>query len=123
MVTLFASLLLLAAPPSADTTHVPESLRQAVVRYIAPFTTDMDATEWQVRWADLNDDAVQDALVTVVGPDWCGSGGCTLLVFEAVSGNDADELGAYRIAAEISQIHDGVTVAETTTEGWHDLVH
>jgi len=30
---------------------------------------------------DLNDDGKEEYLVGLIGGDWCGSGGCTLLVF------------------------------------------
>ena len=53
---------------------------------------------------------------------WCGSGGCTVLVFETVTGDDVDELGAFRPAAEISLMHGPVEVSKTTHEGWADLI-
>lgn len=105
-----------ATPPDA------EALDRAVQRYVFPYTTAPDDTSWKTRWTDLNDDALLDALVYVSGPDWCGSGGCTLLVFEAVTGPDADELGAYRPAAEISLVTGPVLVAGPGPDGWRDLV-
>lgn len=122
MLTLLASLLLFSTPVSADTADGPRAIHEAIVQYIAPFTTDMAATDWTIQWADLNDDAIDDALVTVAGPDWCGSNGCTLVVFETITGDDVQELGAYRPMAEISQIHQDVLVADTMTEGWRDLI-
>lgn len=105
-----------SAPPGLD------ALGQAVLRYIRPFTADLDDTAWKASWADLNGDDVSDALVYVSGPDWCGSGGCTLLVFEAVTGPDADVLGAFHPAAEISLVHGSVLVSTERADGWCDLV-
>ena len=98
------------------------ALERAVFRYILPFTTAPDDTSWKTRWTDLNGDDVLDALVYVSGPDWCGSGGCTLLVFESVTGPDADELGAFRPAAEVSLVNGPVLVAGGGPDGWRDLV-
>jgi hypothetical protein len=121
--------LLVALPASAQeppseigTQPNPEALDQAVLHYVRPFTADMEATDWKARWADLNGDDSLDALVYLSGPDWCGSGGCTLLVFEAIPGPDAYELGPYRPAAEISLVTGPVLVAEAGLDGWRDLV-
>lgn len=37
---------------------------------------------FQYAMADLNGDNVNDALVLLSGSDWCGTGGCTLLVLK-----------------------------------------
>jgi hypothetical protein len=121
-------LLALAVLPASaqrlptDTSPDTEALDRAVRRYVLPFTTSPDDTAWKVSWADLNGDDVPDALVYVSGPDWCGSGGCTLLVFEAITGLDAEELGAFRPAAEISLVTGPVLVASAGPDGWRDLV-
>jgi hypothetical protein len=107
---------LAAAPPD----H--EALDRAVRGYTLPFTTAPNDTVWKARWTDVNGDDLADALVYVAGPDWCGSGGCTLLVFEAVSGPDADELGPFRAAAEVSLVSGPVLVADAGPDGWRDLV-
>jgi hypothetical protein len=99
-----------------------EALDGAVLRYVLPFTADPDATDWKARRVHLNGDDALDALVYVSGPDWCGSGGCTLLVFEAVTGPDVEVLGAFRPAAEVSLISGPVLVSEGSPEGWRDLV-
>lgn len=109
------------APHDADPPPT-EALDRAVLRYTLPFTAAPDATTWKTRWTDLNGDGVLDALVYIAGPDWCGSGGCTLLVFEAVTGPDADELGAFRPAAEVSLVAGPVLVADAGPDGWRDLV-
>jgi hypothetical protein len=107
-----------ADPDPADA----EALDHAVRRYVLPFTADPDATDWKARRVHLNGDDLLDALVYVAGPDWCGSGGCTLLVFEAIGGLDAEELGAFRPAAEISLVHGPVLVSAGGPDGWRDLV-
>lgn len=110
-----------AGPPNIEALG-NEALDRAVRHYILPFTEAPDDTTWKTRWTDLNGDDLPDALVYVAGPDWCGSGGCTLLVFEAVTGPDADELGPYRPAAEVSLVTGPVLVADPGPDGWRDLV-
>lgn len=98
------------------------ALAEAVERYAGPLDPDWDGAGWRVGWADVNDDGLLDALVYLEGPAWCGSGGCTLLVMEAIDEDDAEVLGPFRPAAEISLMHGPVTVAPTASDGWHDLV-
>ena len=109
-------------PAVTPPTPEAQALDRAVVNYVGPFTTELTAVDWKTCWKDLNGDACEDALVYVAGPDWCGSGGCTLLIFEAVVGPDVEELGSYRPAAEISLVHGPVLVSETRTGEWSDLV-
>lgn len=118
--------LLLALVPS-DSTATPSDLMvaqlmQSVHSYTDPFDGPAEDVQLRTEWADLTGDGVQDALVYLDSPTWCGSGGCTVLVFEGVVGEDADELGPFRIAAEISMMHGPVTVATTSHDGWKDLI-
>lgn len=126
---MFAPLLALAlllAP--ADTTGVPKPssaalLLSAVQAYVEPLDAPNEDLQIRTEWADLTGDGADDALVYLDGPTWCGSGGCTVLVFEAVTGEaDIAELGAFRPAAEISLMNGPVVVAETSHNGWADLV-
>lgn len=119
--------LLVALAPADSTATPPDSavalLVQAVHAYVEPFGAPSDDLQLRMDWADLNGDGVDDALVYLDSPSWCGSGGCTVLVFEAITGEmDIAELGAFRPAAEISLMHGPVTVATTSHEGWADLI-
>ncbi len=120
------ALVLLFAPTDSSTTAEPSQaarLFSAVQSYIAPFDAPSEDVQVRTEWADLNGDGVQDALVYLKSDTWCGSGGCTVLVFEAIPDSlEAAELGAFRPAAEISLMHGPVVVADTETEGWKDLI-
>jgi hypothetical protein len=125
MPPLLALLLILFALPTtveSDTADTPDALRRAIWQYVGPFTLDPAQLDWRLNWAELNDDGRFDALVYLTGPDWCGSGGCTLLLFEALDELDAAELGVYRPAAEINLVHGPVFVSANRTNEWHDLV-
>lgn len=126
---MFAHFLALALfiAPTDSTAATPDSamalLLQAVHAYTAPFGAAAEDLQVQTEWADVSGDGVDDALVYLNSPSWCGSGGCTVLVFEAITDSvDVAELGAFRPAAEISMMHGPMVVAETAHGGWKDLI-
>ena len=90
--------------------------------YVAPHDPTASASLWRLAWADVNSDGLLDALAYSVDPEWCGSGGCTLLVIEAMPEFDQEEMGPYMIAAEIERVSEPVRVASQRTSGWCDLV-
>lgn len=66
------------------------------------------------RWLtqDLNGDFQDELLIFT---DWCGSGGCTLLVF-------ANDNKVWRFNSRITLVHLPFQMSTTTHHGWHDLV-
>ncbi len=68
----------------------------------------------QYRWLtyDLNDDAQQELLVQL---DWCGSGGCTLLVFE-------NHQESWRFNSRITLVRSPIMLGQQTSYGWRDLI-
>ena len=117
-----ALLVILIAP--ADTTRKDAAIRAkaAANAYLTPHQEPEDDVTLFVEWADLNVDGLDDALVLVEGVAWCGSGGCTLLVLEAMNEADTEEEGPYRVAAEISLVHPPVAVDAHQSHAWRDLV-
>ena len=126
MFAVLLSLALFLAPPDSsatDTSARQIQLMQAVEAYVTPVGAPSEDVRLRTEWADLNGDGVQDALVYIEAESWCGSGGCTVIVFEAITDSvEVAELGAFRPAAEISLMHGPVVVADTQTEGWADLL-
>lgn len=120
------SLALLVVPPDSTASTSPSQmvrLMEAVQSYIAPVDTPNEDVQIKTEWADLNGDGTLDALVSLESASWCGSGGCTLLIFEGISDPaEVAELGAFRPAAEISLMHGPVVVAPSASEGWSDLI-
>lgn len=116
-------LLLALAPLAADTTDERRVLLDAALRaYVQPFDRSWDPEAVRVAWVDLNGDRREDAVVYVEDADWCGSGGCTLLVFEAMSETEVAEMGVFRPAAEVSHVRGPVLVSRRRTNQWRDLV-
>jgi hypothetical protein len=67
------------------------------------------------QYVDLNDDGQDDALVVLTGPEWCGTGGCTLLVL-------AKQGDGFRVVSKSTLIQTPLLVSETRTKGWRDLI-
>lgn len=120
------ALALLLAPTDTTAAQEPPAaalLLNAVQAYVEPLDEADENVRIRIEWADLTGDGVDDALVYLDAPSWCGSGGCTVLVFEAITGEEAvAELGAFRPAAEISLMNGPVVVSDTRHEGWAELV-
>jgi len=63
---------------------------------------------------DLNGDGTQEAVVLLTGTDWCGSGGCTLLV--------AQHRGAtWQLISKITLVHPPVVALDRKRSGWQSL--
>ncbi|MEO1521184.1 MAG: hypothetical protein AAFU78_10450 [Cyanobacteria bacterium J06633_2] len=92
------------------------SLEWALSEYLSDSGYEIERTDFYVDTADLNRDGVQDALVLLSGSQWCGTGGCRLVIFEGIDGE------GYQVVSSMTLIHAPVSVSETTTNGWHDLI-
>jgi hypothetical protein len=64
---------------------------------------------------DLNDDGSDEVFVYLMGPFFCGTGGCNLLVFTG-----ADD--GYALVNNFPISREPVMVSPERTEGWHDLI-
>ena len=74
-----------------------------------------DDSTYQLAYADLNRDGIDDALVLLEGSNWCGSGGCTLLVFEGI------ENGNFKLNSKSTVASATIYVIEQDSTGWSDL--
>lgn len=61
---------------------------------------------------DLNDDGVKEIFVGFSGPYFCGSGGCTFLIMDS----------AGKVITQFSVSEYPVIIANSKTNGWHDLI-
>lgn len=96
----------------------PEAaLKKAVLAYLAKTGTDPQYIDpHQTALIDLNGDGRQDALVLLQNPMYfCGTGGCTLLVFKGTK-------SGFQFVSRSSLIREPILVSETKTHGWRDLV-
>ncbi|GAB2641169.1 COG3650 family protein [Vibrio panuliri] len=74
----------------------------------------IDAAGSRYRWLtyDLNGDGQQELLVQL---DWCGSGGCTLLIFE-------NQQQKWRFNSRITLVNTPLNLGQKSNQGWQDLV-
>lgn len=109
-----------AAPATAVTDDKAE-IEKALLATHADYAADMAATPDQTpsRYAayrvDLDDDGRDEVLVYLMGPWFCGTGGCNLEVF-------AQGEAGYRQVAQFSITQTPVFVGPGRSKGWLDIV-
>ena len=81
----------------------------------ANFDPQLGEIRYLVGWSDLNDDGQDEAVVHVVGPMVCGTGGCDTLILEAQD-------DAYRVISAQPTTQPPIQLGEASHEGWRDLV-
>ncbi|MFU9045454.1 hypothetical protein ACNAUY_03500 [Acinetobacter tibetensis] len=70
---------------------------------------------YQYAFYDLNQDGIQDAVVMLKGANWCGSGGCTVLVFQGMSREK------FQPHSKMTVTDVPIVVLNSKTQGWSDL--
>ena len=91
--------------------EAPPGLAQAVRAYnrLGPMPS------FEYALADLNGDGALDAVVLLTGSDWCGSGGCTLLILRG-------KAGGFELVSTSTIINEPIRVAREREHGWHALL-
>jgi hypothetical protein len=105
-------------PAKAEEQHGKKSdINQALLAYLAKKGDDPQyANSHQTAQIDLNGDAHQDALVLLQNPMYfCGTGGCTMLVFKGTQ-------SGFEFVSRSTLIRGPVLVSDTKTHGWRDLI-
>ena len=90
--------------------------KEALGAYLKGQGYKIDKSGYEMELVDLSGDGKKDALVLLTGPEWCGTGGCTLLVFEGEPGGKA------RFVSDTTLVTGPITISQETTNGWHELV-
>lgn len=79
----------------------PRSLDDKTVRYFdVPF--------------DLNRDGKNEFIVYISGRDWCGSGGCPMMILERIG-------ESFKVLTNISITRPPIRVLDTSSNGWRDI--
>ncbi len=106
----------LSLPATAASAEPPRALSDAVEKYVYQNITDV-ASEESFRFAlvDLNGDGRADAITLMAGPDWCGSGGCTMLIFRGV------ETG-FEFVSKVTITNPPIRVSKNAVRGWRTLI-
>lgn len=96
--------------PSSDEYNpaVDKALRQ----YFKLHKTDPSGTRYRWLTYDLNGDGKEELLAQL---DWCGSGGCTLLIFE-------NHQQGWRFNSRITLVQTPINLGSKHNNDWQDLV-
>lgn len=92
----------------------PTPLHMAVIRYMQSGLS-RDTSDFSSATADLNGDGIDDGIVIARGLTWCGSGGCTLLVFQGTT-------SGFRFVSRSTMLETPVRVSTTAVRGWKTLI-
>ena len=71
-------------------------------------------TRYIAVFRDLNGDGVPEAIVYLVGNEWCGSGGCNLFILRK-NGH------SWKTVTSISITNPPVRMLDHTSNGWHNI--
>ncbi|MEF1172485.1 hypothetical protein [Vibrio sinaloensis] len=96
--------------PSSD--QYNPAIDKALREYFKQHKTDPTGTRYRWLTYDLNGDGNQELLAQL---DWCGSGGCTLLVFES-------HQQKWRFNSRITLVQTPINLGKKTHHQWQDLV-
>lgn len=89
-------------------------LRSAVESYLRSLSLKESRPAWfAFSFVGLTGHGRQ-AVVYLTGTDWCGTGGCTLLVL-------APWGSSYKVLSRIPAVRPPIRVLESKSNGWHDL--
>lgn len=111
-----ASLLACLLFSSGASAQASSPLVSAVRDFAARAGGDARTQEFRHALVDLNRDGQDDALVLLLGPDWCGTGGCTLLVLRG-------EAGGFRLVSDSKVSEEPIRVSQRDRkQGWASLI-
>lgn len=96
-------------------TAAAEPAPPALIAAVRTFTGVQGDQPFRYSVIDLDGNHGSDALVLMSGPDWCGSGGCTLLVFREVRGN-------FRLVSRSTVAEPPIRVLSEVSHGWKTLI-
>ncbi len=79
------------------------------------FSDDEVEARYFLNWFDLNGDGTPEAIVHVVGPHLCGTGGCNTHIF-------ARHGGGYRLVSTIEVSRPPIIASPRRAHGWRNLI-
>ena len=79
------------------------------------YSKDDGEVRYFLKWFDLNGDGTPEAIVHVVGPNVCGTGGCDTHIF-------ARHGGGYKLIATVELSRPLIIASPRRTHGWRNLI-
>ena len=117
---------MLAGPPpiqrpanvqSAERNREERRVRDFLLAYLEGDPSNIEQqrpTTYILAFADLNGDGRDEPLVYLEGRNWCGSGGCNLLIL-------ADTGRSYTVVGDSTIVQLPIRILTTTSNGWRDI--
>jgi hypothetical protein len=112
MIILIASVCVQATPQ--DTRSDSDLSSDASLRHRLQALDTDQSSRYVAAFKDLNGDGGVEAIVYMIGPKWCGSGGCTTKIFKKVG-------GSWKLISSITLTRLPIRVLEKKTHGWHAI--
>ncbi|MBL4805407.1 MAG: hypothetical protein JKY71_11130 [Alphaproteobacteria bacterium] len=105
-------------PMHSEPTDPEDEILVAAVRHFLENTEAPVASRYEFERVDLNNDGRREGLVLFETPYgyWCGTHGCTMLVFEAH--NDG-----FSLVNDIQPVREPLFVSYEESNGWKSIVH
>lgn len=109
-----AAIALLATAAANGQTNAPAELLSAVQLHAEKAGVPLVA-RWRHALTDLNGDRIDDAVVLITDPAWCGTGGCTLLVFKG-------SRRGFTLQSKSSVSDVPIRLSPLVVAGWRSLI-
>lgn len=90
-------------------------LELAILKHNSYYESANYAAFYSYTKIDLNGDKKPETIVHLTGVPFCGSGGCTTLIFTEVANK-------YKLVSEIGLNHPPIIVSNNKTNGWNDII-
>ena len=102
------ALLAILASAAATASEAPASVKAYIHDHLG------DTKGYRYAQTDLNNDGKPEAVIYVTDPQYCGSGGCNLVVL-------TPQGSGWRQALNATVAQPPILVLAGTTHGWHDI--
>ncbi len=87
----------------------------AAIRVYTKSQGDEKIPAYKIARVDLNRDGIDDAIVLLSGSYWCGSGGCTMVVFKGVK-------KGFKLLSTTSVTSGPIRVLKQASSSWASLI-
>lgn len=100
--------------PTLRAQDPPPGLIAAVQAYVEK-KGDHERPQFRYALTDLDGDGRADAIVLLLGGNWCGSGGCNMLVFRAA-------VDGFTLVSASTITNEPIRVSPEKSHGWRTLI-
>lgn len=92
-----------------------DPLRTFLRNYLAVGTPNADRTvRYSAVFVDLSGEGKHEAIVYITGREWCGSGGCTMLILAHIG-------SSFRVVTKVTITRPPIRVLAGVSHGWRNL--